>query len=62
MKRSLLSTVVAAVAVVALASSTAGADAPPLKIGLVSTLSGNFAQSATTAEMRRIPQSASRKS
>jgi branched-chain amino acid transport system substrate-binding protein len=50
MKRSLLSTVVAAVAVVALASSTAGADAPPLKIGLVSTLSGNFAQSAKTAD------------
>jgi branched-chain amino acid transport system substrate-binding protein len=49
MKRSLLSGL-AAVTVAFLIAPTAGADAPPLKIGLVSTLSGNFTEAGKTGD------------
>ena len=50
MKRLLISTLAAGAAGVLVASSTAGADAPPLKLGIVSTLSGSFAQAGKTAD------------
>jgi branched-chain amino acid transport system substrate-binding protein len=49
MKRSLVSGL-AAVTVAFLIAPTAGADAPPLKIGLVSTLSGNFTEAGKTGD------------
>jgi branched-chain amino acid transport system substrate-binding protein len=49
MKRSLFS-VVAAVGVALVVTRAAGADAPPLKLGIVSTLSGNFTQAGKTAD------------
>ena len=49
MKRILVSTLFAS-AVALVVASSAGADAPPLKIGMVSTLSGNFAQAPQTDE------------
>jgi branched-chain amino acid transport system substrate-binding protein len=49
MKRSLLS-VLAATGVALLVTGAAGADAPPLKIGLVATLSGNFTQAGKTGD------------
>src|SRR3984957_11797154 len=49
MKRLLVSALFAS-AVALLVAPSAGADAPPLKIGMVSTLSGNFAQAAKTDE------------
>ena len=42
--------VVAAAVTALLVTRDAGADAPPLKLGLISTLSGNFTQSAKTAD------------
>jgi branched-chain amino acid transport system substrate-binding protein len=49
MKRLLVSALFAS-AVALLVAPSAGADAPPLMIGMVSTLSGNFAQAAKTDE------------
>src|ERR1700723_2004847 len=49
MKRLLVSALLSSV-IALVAAPSAGADAPPLKIGMVSTLSGNFAQAAKTDE------------
>jgi branched-chain amino acid transport system substrate-binding protein len=49
MNRTLFS-VVAAAGVALLVTGAAGADAPPLKIGLVATLSGNFTQAGKTGD------------
>jgi branched-chain amino acid transport system substrate-binding protein len=49
MKRSLFSALAAA-GVALLITGAAGADAPPLKIGLVATLSGNFTQAGKTGD------------
>lgn len=49
MRRSLLSAI-AAGAVALLVTHAAGADAPHLKIGLVSTLSGNFTQAGKAGD------------
>ncbi|HEY5349747.1 MAG TPA: ABC transporter substrate-binding protein [Candidatus Lustribacter sp.] len=49
MKRTLFSAL-AAGAVALLITRAAGADAPPLKIGLVATLSGNFTQAGKTGD------------
>jgi branched-chain amino acid transport system substrate-binding protein len=49
MKRSFISGLAAATVAVLIAP-TAGADAPPLKIGLVSTLSGNFTEAGKTGD------------
>jgi branched-chain amino acid transport system substrate-binding protein len=49
MKRSLVSGL-AAVTAAFLITRSAGADAPPLKIGVVTTMSGNFTQSGKTAD------------
>jgi branched-chain amino acid transport system substrate-binding protein len=49
MKRSLVSGLAAVTAAVLIAP-IAGADAPPLKIGVVTTMSGNFTQSGKTAD------------
>jgi branched-chain amino acid transport system substrate-binding protein len=49
MKRTLFS-VVAAAAVAALVTRAAGADQPPLKIGMVSTISGNFTAAGKSAD------------
>jgi branched-chain amino acid transport system substrate-binding protein len=49
MKRTLFSALAAAVTAL-LVTRAAGADAPPLRLGIVSTLSGNFTQSGKTAD------------
>ena len=49
MKRSLVSGL-AAVTAAFLIAPIAGADVPPLKIGLVSTLSGNFTEAGKTGD------------
>jgi branched-chain amino acid transport system substrate-binding protein len=46
----MLSSVLAAAGVALLITGAAGADAPPLKIGLVATLSGNFTQAGKTGD------------
>jgi branched-chain amino acid transport system substrate-binding protein len=46
----LLPTAVAAAAAAFLITSAAGADAPPLRIGVVTTMSGNFTEAGKTAD------------